>query len=31
MLKFKTARGILHLNMFLMQTSHFEELRRFLG
>jgi hypothetical protein len=31
MLKLKTARGILRLNVFLMQTSHFEELRRFLG
>jgi hypothetical protein len=30
MLKLKTARGVLHLNGFLMQTSHFEELRRLL-
>jgi hypothetical protein len=30
MVKLKTARGILHLNGFLMQTAHFEELRRLL-
>jgi hypothetical protein len=30
MLKLKTARGILHLNVFLMQAAHFEELRRHL-
>jgi len=30
MLKLKTARGILHLNLFLMQAPHFEELRRLL-
>ena len=30
MLKLKTARGVLHINAFLMQSSHFEELRRLL-
>lgn len=30
MLKVKTARGIFHLNRFLMQPAHFEELRRLL-
>jgi hypothetical protein len=30
MLNLKTAQGILHLNVFLMQTSHFEELRQLL-
>ena len=30
MLKLKTARGVLHLNLFLMQAAHFEELRRLL-
>jgi hypothetical protein len=30
MLKLKTVRGILHLNLFLMQKNHFEELRRLL-
>jgi hypothetical protein len=30
MLKLKTARGTLYLNMFLMQSPHFDELRRLL-
>jgi hypothetical protein len=30
MLKLKTARNVVHLNMFLMQSSHFEELRSLL-
>jgi hypothetical protein len=28
MLQLKTTRGIIHLNLFLMQADHFEELRR---
>ncbi len=30
MLKLKTGRGVFHLNMFLMQAPHFEELHRLL-
>lgn len=30
MLKLKTVRGILHLNLFMMQASHFEAVRRLL-